>query len=93
MISQRFELEPQRSGSCADYVNLHDGGDLSSGTLNTDVMCGSSLTNTTYVTTGQQMTLHFVTDSSAVYLGFNIIFTAATVGKGEEAFQDKCDNE
>ncbi|KAK7115172.1 low-density lipoprotein receptor-related protein 12-like [Littorina saxatilis] len=76
---ERFELEPQRSGTCIDYVNLHDGADVSSSTLNTDVMCGSSLTNTSYITTGQQMTLHFVTDSSAVYLGFNIIFTVASL--------------
>ncbi|KAK7492241.1 hypothetical protein BaRGS_00016538 [Batillaria attramentaria] len=75
---EKFELEPLRSGSCSDYVNLYDGGDTSSTALHSSPLCGTSLTNTTYVTAGQQMTVHFVTDSTAVYLGFYIVFTAAT---------------
>ena len=70
-----------RSGVCPDYVDLHDGQATTDPTLNTQgLMCGSSLVNTTYSSTGTYMTVHFVTDNTAVYLGFNIIFTAATSG-------------
>ncbi|XP_076449426.1 uncharacterized protein LOC143285871 [Babylonia areolata] len=88
---KRFELEPQYSGTCNDYVNLHDGADVSAGTLNSDVLCGSSLTNSTYVTSGQQLTVRFVTDSTAVYLGFNIIVTAVLVAPCQTD-QFQCNN-
>lgn len=89
---KRFELEPSRSGTCRDYVNLHDGDSVGSATLNSDVMCGSAFLGTTYVSAGGAMTLHFVTDSTAVYLGFNIIFTAATSGGTCGDQQTRCNN-
>lgn len=88
---ERFELEPLRSGSCSDYVNLYDGADTNSASLHSSPLCGSSLTNITYVSSGQQMTVHFVTDSTAVYLGFYIIFSPATIAPCSST-QFSCNN-
>ncbi|PVD35111.1 hypothetical protein C0Q70_06392 [Pomacea canaliculata] len=75
---QRFEFEPKIAGVCHDYVNLHDGNNTSSGILNSEPLCGHASINSVYVSSGQRLTIHFVTDASAVYLGFNIIFTKSS---------------
>ncbi|GFR74987.1 tigger transposable element-derived protein 6 [Elysia marginata] len=73
----RFELEAAVTGSCTDYLDIHNGSDTSAPKLNPTELCGwgtnipSNLTSS-----GQSMTLRLVTDSTGVYHGFNIIFTA-----------------
>ncbi|RUS89693.1 hypothetical protein EGW08_002511 [Elysia chlorotica] len=73
----RFELEAAFSGTCSDYLDFHNGTDTSAPKLNPTDLCGwgtnipSNLTSS-----GQSMTLRLVTDSTGVYHGFNIVFTA-----------------
>ncbi|KAK3086086.1 hypothetical protein FSP39_013295 [Pinctada imbricata] len=75
-VFRRFELEPQdSSGTCLDYVNFHEGSS-SGALLNSDPYCDK--TNPGNATSaGNSMTLHFLTDSSAQYRGFDLLFTAA----------------
>ncbi|OWF37934.1 uncharacterized protein LOC110466852 [Mizuhopecten yessoensis] len=73
-VFSRFDLEAKSSGSCLDYVNVYDGNSVSAPVLNTEPLCGSTIPSN-LVSTGSQLTIEFVTDSSAVLLGFGIIFT------------------
>lgn len=74
VVFSRFDLEEKRSGSCLDYVNVYDGGSVSDPVLNVEPLCGATLPSN-LVSTGNQVTVEFVTDSSAVLMGFGIIFT------------------
>ncbi|GFO20650.1 low-density lipoprotein receptor-related protein 2 [Plakobranchus ocellatus] len=73
----RFELEAAVTGTCTDYLDVHNGTDTSAAKLNPTELCGWG-TNipSNFTSSGQSMTLRLVTDSQAVYHGFNIIFTA-----------------
>ncbi|XP_033754595.1 low-density lipoprotein receptor-related protein 12-like [Pecten maximus] len=74
VVFSRFDLEEKSSGTCLDYVNVYDGSSVSAQVLNTEPLCGAALPSN-LVSTGSQVTIEFVTDSSAVLMGFGIIFT------------------
>ena len=66
-------------GTCTDYVEVYDGSTISSPNLNSGLICGSgSSVPSNFTSTGESMTIHMTTDSTAVYVGFNMVFVAAT---------------
>lgn len=73
VLFRQFELENKDNGNCLDFVNFHDGVDTSAPVLNSEPLCSNSppdnVTSSSHV-----LTLHFVTDSSAVYRGFELLF-------------------
>ncbi|XP_060080457.1 neuropilin and tolloid-like protein 2 [Ylistrum balloti] len=73
-VFSRFDLETKSSGTCLDYVNVYDGNSVSATVLNSEPLCGSTIPSN-LVSTGSQMTIEFVTDSSAVLMGFAIILS------------------
>ena len=77
---KRFSLEPEISDNCVDYLDIHDGDGLTSPTLNGEPLCGIQIPED-YVTSGSAVTFHFVTDDSAVYRGFEIVYSAFTNGE------------
>ncbi|XP_062613712.1 neuropilin and tolloid-like protein 1 [Saccostrea cucullata] len=74
-IPRRFELEEQRTGTCVDYLNFYDGTSTSSTKINAQPYCDRSGPHNVS-SSSTSMTLEFVTDSSARYRGFDIIFAA-----------------
>ena len=77
----RFELEKKRSGVCVDYLNIHDGDDLGASTLNTGPLCGEHKTLGNFTTSAGSVVLHFVTDQTAVYRGFDVLYHAFSSGE------------
>ncbi|XP_005094706.1 neuropilin and tolloid-like protein 1 [Aplysia californica] len=75
----RFELEAALTGSCTDYLDVHDGTSTSATKLNSSPVCGSGTSiPSNFTSSGDSMTLHLLSDSSGVYTGFNMVFVAAT---------------
>lgn len=79
-LCRRFELEEQRTGACVDYVNFYDGASTGSPKINPQPYCDRSGPHNVS-SSSTSMTLEFVTDDSARYRGFDIIFAAFTNGK------------
>uniref|UniRef100_A0A8W8K115 CUB domain-containing protein n=3 Tax=Magallana gigas TaxID=29159 RepID=A0A8W8K115_MAGGI len=76
-VPRRFELEEQRTGACVDYVNFYDGASTGSPKINPQSYCDRSGPHNVS-SSSTSMTLEFVTDGSARYRGFDIIFAAFT---------------
>ena len=79
----RFEVEDELSGSCVDYLNVHDGSSTSATTINEDPLCGTystvdGISNMT--SSSNAVTLYFASDNTAVYRGFEIIYVAFSHG-------------
>jgi len=79
---QRFQLELAFSGTCPDYIEVYDGVDTSATKLNSDLICGSGSSNvpSNFTSTGESMTIEFITDATGTDMGFNMLFVAATSG-------------
>nr|XP_022345075.1 low-density lipoprotein receptor class A domain-containing protein 3-like [Crassostrea virginica] len=75
-IPRRFELEEKRSGACVDYLNFYDGTTTGS-LINPQPYCDRDGPHNVS-SSSTSMTLEFVTDGSARYRGFDIIFAAYT---------------
>ena len=75
-----FNLENLVSGSCVDYVNVHDGADTNSATLNSSPLCGQS-SSANYTSTGNEMTIYFHSDATGQSLGFDFTLVAITTGQ------------
>lgn len=79
-LCRRFELEEQRTGACVDYVKFYAGACTGSPKINPQPYCDRSGPHNVS-SSSTSMTLEFVTDGSARYRGFDIIFAAFTNGK------------
>ena len=69
-----FNLE-----DCYDTLSLHDGNSISSPMIGSK-LCGTIPAGTKINSTGNSMTLHFVSDSSGPKTGFKI-YADAKIGK------------
>ncbi|XP_067651859.1 neuropilin and tolloid-like protein 2 [Haliotis asinina] len=76
---QRFDFEKKHNGSCTDYVNLYDGNDVSQTRLNANPLCGTVLPSNA-MSSGNSITVSFVTDSTGIGRGFALLFTAVYNG-------------
>ncbi|XP_048768521.2 enteropeptidase-like [Ostrea edulis] len=76
-LPRRFELEEQRTGACVDYLNFYDGASTGSSKINAQPYCDRTGPHNVS-SSSTSMTLEFVTDGSAGYRGFDIIFAAVT---------------
>ncbi|VDI29827.1 Hypothetical predicted protein, partial [Mytilus galloprovincialis] len=73
-VFRRYEIE-ELSSVCKDSVNFYDGVDTSASLLNLDHNCGN-IAPTNITSTGTSLTVQLVTDSTAIYRGFDLILSA-----------------
>ncbi|XP_071173196.1 neuropilin and tolloid-like protein 1 [Mytilus galloprovincialis] len=73
-VFRRYEIEVL-SSVCKDSVNFYDGADTSASPLNLDHNCGD-IAPTNITSTGTSLTVQLVTDSTAIYRGFDLILSA-----------------
>lgn len=89
LSGRRFELEEQRTGACVDYLNFYDGASTGSSKINAQPYCDRTGPHNVS-SSSTSMTLEFVTDGSAGYRGFDIIFAAVT--NGNQTLRNNGDN-
>ena len=75
LLTKRFFLENKVGGKCVDYVNIHDGPTSAAVTLNSEPLCGEHQLGQ-YETSGPAVTIHLVTDATATYRGFDIVYSS-----------------
>ncbi|XP_064599401.1 neuropilin and tolloid-like protein 1 isoform X2 [Liolophura sinensis] len=85
VLFRQFELENKDNGNCLDFVNFHDGVDTSAPVLNSEPLCSNSPPDNV-TSSGHVLTLHFVTDSRAVYRGFELLFVVYKDSPCDEDF-------
>ena len=80
LLLRRFELEYEANNACVDFVDIHDGSNLSSTKLNPTALCGDSA-DSNYTSTNNAITVYFQTDGTGQRTGFDFLFVVFSTGK------------
>ena len=79
LLFNRFEVETALRGLCVDVVTIYDGAGMTSPRLLNESCGDQSLHNLT--STSSDVTIHFSSDNTAVFRGFDVVYTAFSYGK------------
>lgn len=77
LLVRLFDLESEVKNSCVDYVNIYDGKNVTATVINPSPVCHVDAADN-YTSTGNAMTVRFITDSRGARLGFDFHFVAVT---------------
>lgn len=79
LLFNRIEIEEAMRGQCVDVLTIYDGSDMTNQRLLNESCGVQTLRNVT--STSNYVTIHFRSDNSAVFRGFDLVYTAFSYGQ------------